>query len=125
MSYAINLSSITNLERETISLVSQGSGNKEIAEIQSCSVRSVDSRLRTIFYKLHVYNRAELVAKAFKTGLLSAAIVFANVSDSVSQSSLSDTPADPLHRISRISRNNRRNELDDWDLPDLPNLKAA
>jgi len=55
-----NRPGLTTLERETALLAARGDTNREIAEKMYISVRTVENRLRRIYQKLAVTNRAEL-----------------------------------------------------------------
>ena len=61
---------LTKREREVLALVSKGSRNKEIAAALYISESTVDFHMRNILQKLHLRNRAEVVAWASEHGLL-------------------------------------------------------
>lgn len=62
--------SFTEREREVIELVYEGLANKQIASRLCVSVSTIKGQLRSIFQKLDVNTRTELVVKALKVGLL-------------------------------------------------------
>ena len=62
--------SFTEREREVIELVYEGLANKQIASRMCVSVSTIKGQLRSIFQKLDVNTRTELVVKALKVGLL-------------------------------------------------------
>ena len=51
---------LTTAERDTALLAARGDTNREIAEKMYLSVRTVENRLRRVYQKLAVANRAEL-----------------------------------------------------------------
>jgi len=59
---AVGLRSLTRAENAVVALVCQGKTNREIANARDVAVGTVVSHLKRIFRKLHVRNRAELVA---------------------------------------------------------------
>jgi DNA-binding NarL/FixJ family response regulator len=61
---------ITAREHETLELVSQGLANREIAERLGISTRTAQKHIENLFKKLDVHDRTELVAHAFRRGLL-------------------------------------------------------
>lgn len=63
---------LTPREHEVIACVCQGLLNKEIARKLRMSEPTVKHHLRAIFEKLYVSNRAELVAYAFRNGIVRA-----------------------------------------------------
>ncbi|MEV1025165.1 response regulator transcription factor [Streptomyces sp. NPDC050264] len=65
------LLSLTPREREVTALVAQGRSNDEIAEYLCVSPFTVRTHIRHSLRKLSASNRAQLVAIAFKTGLVS------------------------------------------------------
>ena len=52
---------LTIAEREVVRGLLAGKSNAEIAEARGCSVRTVANQLRSIFHKLDVSSRAEVV----------------------------------------------------------------
>ena len=60
---------LTEREIETLKLVAQGLGNKEIAAELHISENTVKTHVRHILEKLGLSNRAEAAAYAVKTGL--------------------------------------------------------
>ncbi|QDR79382.1 response regulator [Sporomusa termitida] len=61
---------LTEREREVLQLISQGLGNKEISEKLYLSESTVKNHLRNILDKLHLQNRMQLIAFAYKNGLI-------------------------------------------------------
>ena len=62
---------VSERELEVLQLVSQGMSNKEIGEKLCISESTVKNHLRNIMDKLHLQNRMQLIAFAYKNGLLS------------------------------------------------------
>jgi DNA-binding NarL/FixJ family response regulator len=60
---------LTDREREVLGLVAAGCGNHEIARRLVLSEKTVRNHVSTIFFKLHVHDRAAAVAKARDAGL--------------------------------------------------------
>ena len=63
---------LSEREREVLQLVSQGLGNKEISDKLYISESTVKNHLRNILDKLHLQNRMQLIAFAYKNGLISS-----------------------------------------------------
>lgn len=63
------IDSLTNREREVISLIGEGLKNKQIAERLFISETTVRHHLTSIFSKLDVVDRVELLIYAFRHGL--------------------------------------------------------
>ena len=61
---------LTNREREILSLLADGLGNKQIAASLGISPNTVKTHLELLFDKLGVSTRAEAVATAVRRGLL-------------------------------------------------------
>lgn len=61
---------VTNREQEVLELVADGKGNREIAEELGISARTAQKHLENLFKKFKVHDRTELVAHAFRRGLL-------------------------------------------------------
>ncbi|CAN5512698.1 response regulator transcription factor [soil metagenome] len=61
---------ITAREQEVLELVADGNGNREIAEKLGISARTAQKHLENLFKKFNVHDRTELVAHAFRRGLL-------------------------------------------------------
>ena len=64
---------LTDRELEVLRLVVQGMRNKEIAAELRISENTAKFHLRNILDKLHAQNRAEVVARAMREGLVGAA----------------------------------------------------
>jgi DNA-binding NarL/FixJ family response regulator len=64
---------LTDREREVLSLAAQGLRNKDIARQLFVSVRTVEAHLTSILNKLQVDSRIEAVLLGLKTGLVSLA----------------------------------------------------
>jgi RNA polymerase sigma factor (sigma-70 family) len=64
------LPSLTQREREILSLLADGLGNKQIAAQLGISPSTVKTHLEVVFDKLAVSTRAEAVAMAVRQGLL-------------------------------------------------------
>jgi two-component system nitrate/nitrite response regulator NarL len=62
---------LTHREREVLDLLSQGMAQKEIARHLSISPKTVGTHLQKLMGKLGVHSRAELVARAYRAGLVS------------------------------------------------------
>ena len=61
---------LTNRERQILFAIARGENNTTIAERLSISANTVDRHRTKIMRKLGVHSAAELVARAFKDGLL-------------------------------------------------------
>ncbi len=61
---------VTKREQEVLELVASGKGNREIAESLEISARTAQKHLENLFKKFDVHDRTELVAHAFRRGLL-------------------------------------------------------
>ena len=64
-------SKLSEREKEVLQLVSQGLGNKEIGKVLFITESTVKNHLRNILDKLHLQNRMQLIAFAYKNGLIS------------------------------------------------------
>jgi DNA-binding NarL/FixJ family response regulator len=62
---------LTPREFEVLELVAQGATNAEIAGRLAVSANTVKFHMKNILQKLHASNRAEVVAYAFRNGLIS------------------------------------------------------
>ncbi len=62
---------LTSREREVVQLVADGSTNREIAATLFISENTVKFHMNNILAKLHLRNRAQAVAYAIRTGLVS------------------------------------------------------
>ncbi|NHN33619.1 response regulator [Paenibacillus agricola] len=61
---------LSDREKEVVSLVAKGYSNKEVAEQLVISVKTVESHKSNVMEKLHLKTRPELVKYAMKKGLL-------------------------------------------------------
>lgn len=61
---------VTKREQEVLELVAEGMGNRQIAEELGISARTAQKHLENLFKKCGVHDRTELVAHAFRRGLL-------------------------------------------------------
>lgn len=61
---------LSEREQEVLLLVSQGLGNKDIGKNLYISESTVKNHLRNILAKLHLQNRMQLIAFAYKNGLV-------------------------------------------------------
>lgn len=61
---------VTKREQEVLELVAEGLGNRQIAEELGISARTAQKHLENLFKKFSVHDRTELVAHAFRRGLL-------------------------------------------------------
>ena len=64
---------LTPREREVLLLVAEGATNKEIAASLYLSEHTVNFHMKNILSKLHLRNRAQAVAYAIRTGLVTPA----------------------------------------------------
>jgi DNA-binding CsgD family transcriptional regulator len=67
---ASSATSLTERERETLSLMVKGMPVKRIAAEMSISPSSVDTHMRNLYRKLHVSNRGEAINAALRYGLV-------------------------------------------------------
>lgn len=65
-----SLNDLTPREREVLTLVAEGSTNKEIAETLSISPKTVSRHRENIMGKLNLHSRAELVKYAIRKGII-------------------------------------------------------
>lgn len=61
---------LSEREKEVLQLISRGLGNKEISEQLYISENTVKNHLRNILDKLHLQNRMQLIAFAYKNKLV-------------------------------------------------------
>ncbi len=61
---------ISEREREVLQLLTEGKGNKEIADLMNLSIRTVEAHRASVMEKLGVNNLAELIKAAIKKGLI-------------------------------------------------------
>ena len=62
--------SLTSRERETLKLIAEGHTNKEIAEILTLSVKTVENHRYSLMNKLNAHDRGELIKYAIRVGLI-------------------------------------------------------
>ncbi|GGF19627.1 oxygen regulatory protein NreC [Halobacillus andaensis] len=67
---ADSYSLLSDREREVLSLIAKGYGNKDIAEKLVISVKTVEAHKANVMEKLHLKTRPELVEYAWKKGLI-------------------------------------------------------
>ena len=60
---------LTDREREILTLIARGSGNQEIADRLSLSVKTVRNHVSLIYGKLQVADRAQAAIRAREGGL--------------------------------------------------------
>lgn len=65
-----SLASITDREREVLAQIAHGLRSKEIARQLAISDETVNAHVKSIYRKLHVHNRAQLVRLASQAGVL-------------------------------------------------------
>jgi DNA-binding CsgD family transcriptional regulator len=68
---------LTPREIEVVKQISEGRSDKQIAARLGCAVRTVVAHGQNIRLKLHALNRAHIVAKAFRAGILSVNLFMA------------------------------------------------
>ena len=61
---------VTQREREVLELVAEGLGNRAVADRLGMSTRTAQKHMENLFKKLGVHDRTELVAAAFRRGLI-------------------------------------------------------
>ena len=61
---------LTDREHDVLQLITEGATNKEIAKKLVITENTVNFHVKNILTKLHLRNRAEAVAYAFRTGLV-------------------------------------------------------
>jgi len=86
-------------ERELSCLLAVAAGHtdKEIAQRDGLSPRSIKGRIESAMHKLGVYKRPALVAEAFRRGLISPLLI-AMCAILVGQSATSDNPLSRIRR---------------------------
>jgi len=62
--------SLTAREREILKLIAEGHTNKEIAELLTLSVKTVENHRYSLMNKLNAHDRGELVKYAIRVGLI-------------------------------------------------------
>jgi DNA-binding NarL/FixJ family response regulator len=62
---------LSEREREVFQLVAEGRSNKEVAELLSINLATVETHRSRILEKLDVHNAAELVLYAVRRGIIS------------------------------------------------------
>lgn len=65
-----NTDSLTDREREVLTLIAEGLLNRDIAERLSISVKTVERHRENIMNKLNLHSRTELVKYAIRKGLI-------------------------------------------------------
>ena len=65
-----NIPSLTGRERQTLNMIVAGKTNKEIAQLLVISPKTVDKHRTSLMEKLDVHSVAELLAYAFREGLI-------------------------------------------------------
>ena len=63
---------LTGREREILRMIAEGRNNKEIADVLSLSIRTVQAHRANLMAKLHMHDRTELVRYAIRKGLIPA-----------------------------------------------------
>ena len=63
---------LTEREREILKMIAEGKSNKEISEMLSLSLRTVQAHRANLMAKLHMHDRTELVRYAIRKGLIPA-----------------------------------------------------
>ena len=71
---AARIAALTKREHEVISLLSEGLKNRQIGHRLSITETTVRHHLTSIFFKLSVANRLELIVYAYRHGLASPAV---------------------------------------------------
>ena len=61
---------LTGREREVLRMIAEGKSNKEIADVLSLSIRTVQAHRANLMGKLHMHDRTELVRYAIRKGLI-------------------------------------------------------
>ena len=61
---------LTSREREILQLITQGITNDDIADKLFISIQTVRNHIKSIYEKLQVHSRAQVVAKAFRDKLI-------------------------------------------------------
>jgi len=67
-----SLAALSNRERHSLQLLAEGLSNKEMAEVMSVSVRTVESYRARLMDKLDLHKTAQLVRFAIREGLVEA-----------------------------------------------------
>lgn len=62
--------SLTQREREVLKFIAEGHTNKEIAEILTLSIKTVENHRYSLMNKLNAHDRGELVRYAIRVGLI-------------------------------------------------------
>ena len=63
---------LTEREREVLQLIAEGQSNREIADLFTLSIKTVQAHRSNIMEKLGAHDRADLVKYAISTGMISA-----------------------------------------------------
>ena len=61
---------LTGREREVLRMIAEGKSNKEIADVLSLSIRTVQAHRANLMGKLHMHDRTELVRYAIRKGMI-------------------------------------------------------
>lgn len=61
---------LTEREREVFQLIAEGRSNKQIADVLSLSVNTVETHRARVMEKLDVHNAAEMVLYAVRKGVI-------------------------------------------------------
>ncbi len=64
------LETLTPRELEVLTLITEGRGNKEIAQELSIAEKTVKNHINNVFSKLHVYDRTQAMLYAIRAGLV-------------------------------------------------------
>jgi DNA-binding NarL/FixJ family response regulator len=68
----LNSSTLTHREREVVQMIAEGRINKEIAELLSISVKTVETHRATAMHKLKLRTTADLVRYAVRNSIIEA-----------------------------------------------------
>lgn len=63
---------LTEREQEVLKMIAEGRTNKEIADMLSLSIRTIQAHRANLMGKLHMHDRTELVRYAIRKGLIPA-----------------------------------------------------
>lgn len=65
-----SLDSLTDREREVLQLIAEGHTNKEIADMLSLSIRTVENHRAHVMQKLGIHDRGDLIKYAIQKGII-------------------------------------------------------